>query len=117
MTPKQKCVSLETAKRLKAAGFPQETERSWRLQFDEEYQLGLPNSASTRDYAAPDAQELLARIHRPVRIELSVDCNIRVLIHESEGIPEGEWFESDGDENLVDVLSSAWLWLKEQKLL
>lgn len=29
MTPQEKCVSLETAKKLKEAGFPQETERLW----------------------------------------------------------------------------------------
>ncbi len=128
MTPSEKCVSLETAKRLLAVGFPQDTERAWRWQFDDQYELGYPNSAATKDYAAPDSQE------------------IGELLPHSVDTKEGSWiitmpnlngfryldyikYSSNGvgtllhgypllsGKNEAEARAACWLWLKEQGLI
>lgn len=83
MTPAEKCVSLETARKLQAAGFPQDTHFSWlpvifshketvversepRVVYVEpalvtgEYYLSCDTKEEMRDgiVAAPDAQEI-----------------------------------------------------------
>lgn len=59
MTPEQKCVSLETARKLLAAGFPQDTGRWWFSTNGEDWSLGGAFSSRTDgNIAAPDAQEI-----------------------------------------------------------
>lgn len=70
MTPEQKCVSLETAKKLQAAGFPQDTERWWSAWSSHSpaehtdchelhWELGGEDDGSIAPrVAAPDSQEL-----------------------------------------------------------
>jgi len=78
MRPEDKVVSLETAKKLREAGFPQDTESTewawikWKLKF---WQLENRRAADYPDYsehgeggvlAAPDATEILE--HLPIGI-------------------------------------------------
>lgn len=74
MNKENKCVSLETARKLKYAGFPQDTERYWETSFSSGwlrlsddvaqgyYLIRQPGLSTTGDckptFAAPDAQEI-----------------------------------------------------------
>lgn len=76
MKPEEKCVSLSTAKKLKDAGFPQDTERIYVVTIELPNGYFITNLCADDDpwghnmypdgnsYSAPDAQELLEAIHK-----------------------------------------------------
>lgn len=114
MHPESKVVSLETAKRLKADGFPQETERWW---VEDPHKTG---NQETRElvsdwmavneketYAAPDAQELGEALPRNLGSSLFIEFR------------ENGWFmRLPGFEtihaNLSEALAACYLYLKEK---
>jgi hypothetical protein len=133
MTPEQKCVSLETAKRLKAAGWGKETERDWCLvrshsearkpgrwciasaseQYDmEEY----GSNVFDERIAAPDAQELRAEM-LSTKFEVETARNPYTNTWATAVKVDGELQDVFDDENEAEHSSAAWLWLKEQKLI
>lgn len=78
MTPLEKCVCLETAQKLLAAGFPQDTERKWAKNakygyfLAREYEGSWPyedeeENGISIDFAAPDAQEILIEVQKRVK--------------------------------------------------
>jgi hypothetical protein len=140
MTSLSKVVSLETAKRLKENGFPQDTERMYLMiphvenkRFVKHGELLDSTTTSLRRYevlipdedkiAAPDAQELLDWIHEQIRtcgnhIEFSVDWYVdgwEVNVRNS-GSGEREKFV---DKNLSEAITQAALYtiMRYKKLL
>ncbi len=118
MKPEQKCVSLETAKKLKETGFPQEMERYW---VDGEH-VSLPlllrrftEDKRTDVYAAPDAQEILEAI--PSRRQLFIDIryadSLKQYFVENKGSSLTTQFHHA---NLSEALARAWLFLKEKNI-
>lgn len=133
MKPEDKVVSLETAKLLKTAGFPQDTERMWEgIMHDvDDMRFKLKRFKANGNpwaYAAPDAQE------------------IGELLPHSVDTKEGSWiitmpnlngfryldyikYSSNGvgtllhgypllsGKNEAEARAACWLWLKEQGLI
>ncbi len=130
-SPESKYVSLETAKRLKAEGFPQDTERWWTVSSavvspDAEYHLtSRPfDWGQFHKIAAPDAQEILELLPRVVEpgedvhgYEMKVirptKTSWAVRYHDDENGVFDVW----NHESLVEAAAFCWLWLKEQKLI
>lgn len=125
MKPENKVVSLETAKRLKAAGFPQDTERWWSTGTYPEHSsdggkfhaslcyrnehFKYQKSLADR-FAAPDAQEIGELFPRNLGSELFMQLRksgwlVRVDGHEVL------------HENEAEARASVWLYLKENKLI
>ena len=147
MTPSQKVVSLETAKKLKAAGYLQETEHEYHKVIwacFSMYNAQLDKSAYTpiegekpfieldfrqedvngKDYMyieswlAPDATEILVSIP-----SISSFSSNRYWSIFKQGDEWHIYWNKDQanqyftDANLVEALAACWLWLKEQKLI
>lgn len=127
MKPEQKCVSLETAKRLKEAGFPQDTERWWRdgagVQLrNHNYPQEIDTSDYYQDYAAPDSQEigeLLPPKAKPdadsnsLPIEYWKDeesCVVAIMHYDSI-------IEMWRGKNEAEARAACWLFLKEKGLI
>lgn len=124
MIPQQKCVSLETAKRLREAWFPQDTERWWSWYNQETNKLWEITKGRQYEswYAAPDAQEM----GLPESINVYGEHG---HLHIGYGTREvGKWtvgyanYEARCSEifdhaNEAEARAACWLWLKEQKLL
>lgn len=123
MIPEQKCVSLETAKRLKAAGFSQDTEHFWYQYVMERtpeapYQKGdwelRPSeqwgNGTGEHIAAPDAQDIGELLPRNFGSELFMQLR-----------PSGWLLRVDGyealNDNEAEARASVWLWLKERELI
>lgn len=131
MTPETKCVSLETAKRLKAAGFPQETEREYRhtdvMEGVDDHLLVFSKQLIGCDVydriAAPDAQEIGEMLPRFVEIDGSEwwfeggkdSGNSWYAAYSKEhedGLTKVFFCESESE-----ARAAAWLWLKEKGLV
>lgn len=127
MRPEEKCVSLKTAKKLLAAGFPQDTEKWWCTDLGE-----LTYSRDCSSYtksqcgdhvAAPDAQEIGELLPATVDGKYG-DCTRWFGSRRTQG-QWHVWYENGRDdekllfthENEAEARASAWLWLKEQKLI
>lgn len=127
MRAENKVVSLETAKKLKAAGFPQEMERRWREGgkltgpmtvelVGSKPILGSADQAWS-SYAAPDATEILELIikHLPGQ-------DVHLEHHESTGwqcsgcllIDRKHWEDWCVGETQAEACAAAWLLLVEQ---
>jgi hypothetical protein len=136
-SPKSKCVSLGTAKKLKEAGFPQDTERWWALpRGGNKIVPHLVNYHSTRIgeiYAAPDAQEIAEQLPFRAKWDIAGQWSNDWLPHEmfmptlkhrkwfrfcymgdNDVVLGGMWFEH---ENEAEARAACWLWLREQKLI
>jgi hypothetical protein len=80
MNMERLCVSLETAKKLKAAKFPQRSQFYWVITMTTNYHLSwyegeLPDVLKERNdcYAAPTAQEIMDQLkefHKPIELML-----------------------------------------------
>ncbi len=138
MTPSQKVVSLETAKRLKAKGFPQDTERWWTVSSavispDAEYHLTSHpfDWGEFHKIAAPDATEIGELLPQRIPYEQGYlwieTCK---LPPKRDDLDQEGWecsitlsTDDGGSMYLSRHLSEAearaacWLWLKEQKLI
>lgn len=144
MNPSSKCVSLETAKRLLAAGFPQDTERWWQATYSHPLGYRCPDckvgdeaphpcgwhiasyddGEQHFDIAAPDAQEigeLLPAVigGRFFRQSKCVD-GTWLVYYEANGI--GAIVEWDGMidvyyNNEAEARAACWLYLKENNLI
>jgi hypothetical protein len=124
MTPEQKVVSLETAGKLKEAGFPQDMERWWNILEKEDGSIvelleSQPPEGRWLGFAAPDAQEigelLPARLDRFGQLSCTKDkySPDEWPVWEC-GYTSGERFRSV---NEAEARAQLWLWLKEQKLI
>lgn len=146
MTPEQKCVSLETAKKLKEAGWNQfhGVERFWEEMRHEDtgelkwFVLHHP----TQEYggwrhqhppvviAAPDAQEIAGLLPCYIsRYNLTLSHSIKwgwwASYRRKKSIPSRKrknvklhvYLHRVSNENLSEALAQMWLYLKEQGLL
>ena len=122
MQPESRVVSLETAKKLKEAGFPQETERWWRDGGD-----AHGNYICTGEYghdsfmiAAPDAQEIGEQMLNSIGARKFTGCFLRF----------GQWGGGTKDvhefrvskqtfraSNEAEARAACWLYLKDHGLL
>lgn len=113
MTPQEKCVSLETARRLKENNFPQETERVWFCIGVDKFELltveYLRGCVQETDelYAAPDSAELGELLPKGSMFVKYAGGWMDV----TEGMP------SNGNVNEAEARAAAWLYLKENNLL
>ncbi len=126
MTPLSKVVSLKTAKRLKDAGFPQDTERWWD---EEDNVLYRSIDRSAKDIgcvAAPDSQEvgeLLPAFNPDGSAFQQLTCiknrnakgdeySVRYQNHNRGGISKIFFAPSE-----AEARAACWLYLKENNLL
>lgn len=116
MQPVEKYVSLKTAKKLKEAGFPQETERWWFTTNGVDWSLGGAfSSRSDGNIAAPDAQEIgellpigittyKGKSGWTVRRQKQNCCGYNQVIS-----PNRLSFQTE-----AEARAAAWLWFKEE---
>lgn len=122
-----KHVSLETAKRLKLAGFPQDSEAFWAKDIDPEggtelkWQVSIYESPYSKEerYSAPGVYELLAAVDR-LGNEMAVGWNdsgcfwhVRVGGRGTGNMMDGfgerfEGFDLE-DGSLVETLAEGWM--------
>lgn len=137
MSPQQKCVTLEIARKLKEAGFPQDTERywgntvgqadqtCWRIEKPDWHDKGM-------EYlAAPDAQEIGVELpetlgsninKKQIGVEEFVYDNprryqIQVSEYVGDAPPLPRTIFSQINENEAEARAACWLWLKEKNLV
>ncbi len=115
MTPESKVVSLETAKRLKDAGFPQDTERAWRDWEPKCYLTKFTHGHEEKFMiAAPDAQEIGKLT--PKTLGGNFLFQLRVVGWVIR-VGNGEVVQEFINANEAEARAEAWLWLKENNLL
>lgn len=116
-SPESKVVSLATAKALKEAGFPQETERCWqRIQFCEEETWRLQEEIERTgepSVAAPDAQEIAGLL--PKGFVSGKATEEGYFCRKEAG---GKSMDCFGlGPNMAEACAEVWLYLKQQKLI
>jgi hypothetical protein len=137
MKPESKVVTLGTARRLKAAGFPQNTERWWCLRADAKWQIASGGVLAGRflrseRVAAPDATEIGELLPATIRKD---DVAYYFEIAKHDWPPEQKhkeawgwcynsykddkrnWRGSGTYENQAEAVADCWLYLKEKKLI
>jgi hypothetical protein len=116
-----KTVTLETAKLLKAAGFPQENSHYyWKTQniYGVEksqlvYDIAVEDLKGRRTlFAAPAAEEVLDQLPNGTRIQKNVS-NYSCSIH----YPKWSWVGTTQGENAAEAVAQIWLRLKKEGLL
>lgn len=126
MKIEQKVVSLETAKKLKKIGFPQDTERVYLLHRSKEYSLENTLWFESEDgewgcrcsikdlcpIAAPDAQEIGELLIKNENLVTMFFPNGRCQI----ALPEwpSSYFER---ENEAEARAAIWIWLQSRPIL
>ena len=116
-------LSLELCKRLREAGFPQDSsifywvnynDNSWKLNFDE---LKVRPSSVVDVVACPLAEEILERLPKAVKD----NQRIKIIPHK---VPNGwEWavyyekLHFIEHEILIEALAQMWFWLKKENLI
>lgn len=116
----QHVVNLELSKRLKEAGYPQESSTYFRwLDFHGEFRTLLSESFVREDdkkewYAAPLATELLERLSKNMFLLSTLEKNGKFcyMISIVKNDQQSWCFPS-----LPDALAEMWLWLKENNFL
>ena len=125
-TPKLEdiCVSLELAKQLKAAGYPQESLFYWNgneeFNYIVKYKDDLFGWKEAIKISAPTASELGG--------VLGVDETKKIVSYHFWKYPDEDlynfgWVDADGgeenfgEEKLIDAMAEAWLYLKKENLL
>lgn len=110
-------VSLETARRLEAAGFPQDSVLYWLKEPRAAWRVGREKFATSRRYAAPTAQELADELSEIADVEswqyhVAIECfgkagyaasyedKYRVVAH-----------------NMAEALALLWLQLNKKESL
>lgn len=122
MTPSAKCVSLITAQRLLAVGFPQETERYWHKQEGKkEWEICLDNYAfGERDnrifIAAPDAQELGEKLGVWL-MRLDITAVTDIGLHFRLNDEMGRALYVNDAVNEAEARAACYIYLKEQGLI
>jgi hypothetical protein len=134
MQPESKVVSLETAKKLKESGFPQDTERYWLdtgsvANEDESYSVvhEEEDCGGVEGYiAAPDAQEIGELLPESIEDEeywlTTFKCTRKgwwVVYNQSgqdaatsKNCKESIWSPSESE-----ARAACWIYLKENKLI
>lgn len=132
MAPEQKVVSLSTAKRLKEAGFPQDTERVWlqnvlmrRLdEYGEErlevidHKTDVTKGWVDELFAAPDAQEIdLPLTYGKFELDIFRDEDLWVVCYVHPENPDRKtsempWFHNI---NMAEAFAETRLWFEERK--
>jgi len=121
-------VSLEPAKKLKEAGYPQEGRFWWFYdKFDHKWKIKTypARTKRTGTFVAPLASELMERLPEEIITKHTYSLNIgkwndryNVTYNWEEGNDSGSLegaFQSDN--NLCDALALMWLYLKQKGLL
>ncbi len=125
MEPIKKCVSLETAKKLKEAAFKQDTERWWMADQGEwvicqihEKEVFEKAPYNTEMIAAPDAQEILEQMPVGFQITKNESATLGKItsIKFLESVDKELW-GSWGKDNYIEEMAECWLWLKSQHLI
>lgn len=138
MRPEEKCVSLETAKKLKEAGFPQVTERCWWADVEScidgskpriiegslwtlHYGKPVWHEATSWWFAAPDAQEIGVELGDYVGAELNASSRRRNKWHcyyKAKKMRDDDFpWPIKGYENEAEARAAAFLYLKQQNLI
>lgn len=134
MKTKDKVVSLETAKRLKEAGFPQNTERCWVEKFpifvDDDVLVTFQEARQrlTTSMLSDEAQKLVKLIAAPDATEIGellgtwltcikIDAITDVGVHFYLESKDGYTILVEDAVNESEARAAAWLWLKENKLI
>lgn len=136
MKPEEKCVSLETAKKLKEAGFPEHgTERTWSIGGDKcEKDWTLVNEddeavSRTTFIAAPDAQEIGELLpadipgfydEAPTYFLVCAKFDDGWMLEYEHAVDSGGYkprYVSMGYANESEARAACWLYLKENKLI
>jgi len=122
------CVKLELAKKLKEAGYPQESLFYWvDTDDDGDITLHLEDEWSTVSGEWGDGSSLKEHQHfsAPTASELAENIGEHILWFRAMGrtLKNGWYIVVDSIEetqvygdSLADVLANLWLWLKEEKL-
>lgn len=139
-----KTVSLELAKQLKEAGYPQEGYFNYRENGDfymgNTYLRGSSESINQERFTAPTADEILDRLPQEIVYiekghtkDYKVTCSLRINLED-----KNFWYQSDYDDcpcgcgdyyvksigtkkdiydSLADAVGNLWLYLKKEKLI
>lgn len=118
-------VTIETAKKLRAAGFPQKTYFNWRKYIEGgEYDVGDEDSHMSSVWpilaAAPTAQEIANQLPATIqRHGYRVDFNISKFNDSGYVVAYGDvlcTMEHSGSYNLAEALGLIWLALHEKRV-
>lgn len=121
MTLQQICVSLELAKQLKEAGYPQESFFWWRYNWSKEkYEIQGENRGE--DFAAPTSAELGEQlpdsIHAaPITYFLDYQKLGDTWKIDYRDADDDQLLWSIGSDNEADIRAKMWLLLKEKGLI
>jgi hypothetical protein len=99
-------VTLETAKKLKAAGFPQTTADYWLKQPKWAWRVGLDKYSATNRNAAPTAQEIADQLPSYAKVRKNVDR----YFADAHGLSEPVVAST-----MAEALALLWLKLQEAK--
>lgn len=110
-------VTLETAKALKAAGFPQKSLYFWHTSADMRKWLnhdpgGAMVYSTTGDYAAPTAQEIADQLPRQIAVT-KMDKYVAEIGEAGE--EEYKWVSAVTADTMAEALASLYLKLQEPK--
>jgi hypothetical protein len=107
-------VTLDTARKLKAAGFPQDTAFAWGHNTYDHNRIQLVYMAwakpENRDVAAPTAQEIADQLmasREKITIELQSGMTPPVYVERNGAV--------EGGHTMAEALAALWLKLQEAK--
>lgn len=113
-------ITLETAKKLKAAGFPQDTIRGY---FPDGHWYYVTANDTNMECSAPDTDEFLAQLPKTISLEQSLEL-ISITRHlEGDGFSESwevGYTHSNyltENESLPEALAEMWILLKEKGII
>lgn len=117
-----KTVTLETAKALKEAGFPQITDLFW-TEMDGSMHITEMRGIIHDDYAAPTSEEILEELASGIRIKAhhlylqmgKMTDNLFTVSYRS--MTDIEMDIQKDAESLPEALAAMWLYLKKEGLL
>lgn len=127
MTPENKVVSLETAKRLKELGFPQDTERWFYVHTDHNGDFHAANLERYKPILNSDCYKGCHLISAPDAQEIGELLPEEAYEMISFGAPHWRdacwyiyWLEKDDHEafdNEAEARAACWIYLKENKFI
>ncbi|MGZ3593433.1 MAG: hypothetical protein ACXWOL_16300 [Ktedonobacteraceae bacterium] len=122
-----KTISLELAKQLKEAGYPQVTAFYWVITLTQDYHLSwydgeLPQVLKERNdcYSSPSAEEILDQLpedikHRGILIIMKSEINKTWKVSYQDVASEEEDIIGFAENFLADAAAKMWLHLKKER--